>query len=74
MYKRQVQIQIARCIVDGNGQLDRCAILKRYKILFPVSYTHLDVYKRQFLLYANGAQLPVSYTRTGVIIAHTAEK
>ena len=30
-----VQIQIARCIVDGNGQLDRCAILKRYKILFP---------------------------------------
>lgn len=29
-----VQIQIARCIVDGNGQLDRCAILKRCKILF----------------------------------------
>ena len=48
MYKRQEQDLREKASVDGlTGALNRKAAEQKINTLMPVSYTHLDVYKRQ---------------------------
>ena len=44
------RIVLASIIAFWAGEFVNSFVLARMKILTPVSYTHLDVYKRQILL------------------------